>query len=129
MPLREQLLQDHLAVTGEEIKPFVALFFFSPFADEQALAFQPPQQRVQRAFVDGHAPFCKGLSQCVAVLLLAQRGQHRQHQRAAAQLQPQVFKQVVVADTRRHIVYATYCITHSIGVKHFLNFFLRGGEA
>src|SRR5215831_2825024 len=124
LPLRQQLFQDHFAVGGEPVKPFVALLFFAPFAEQQPLALQAPQQRVQRAFVNCHALFLERLTQRVAVLFPAQGREDSEHERAPTQLQPQVFKHFVVVCTGRHIVYATQYKLSST----FFNLFLRGGN-
>src|SRR5215471_15467119 len=63
LPLREQLFQDHFAVPGQPVKPLVALLFFAPFAEQQALALQSPQQRVQRPFINRHALLLERLAQ------------------------------------------------------------------
>jgi len=69
---------------------------FAPFADQQTLALQPAQQRVQSAFVDGHPMLGQCLAQRVSVLLAPELRQHRQDQRAAPQLISEVFEQVAI---------------------------------
>src|ERR1700688_1429945 len=67
-PLREQLLQDLRARNRELVKTLITLLFFTPFAFEQALAFQTPKQGIQRPFVDLDAMVSHDFSQRVAVL-------------------------------------------------------------
>ena len=122
MPFGEQGLQHGLAFRGETIKAFVAFVFFAPFADEQALGFEAAEQRVESAFIDGHALVGEGLAEGVAVLLFAEHGQDGEDQRATAKFEAEVFKELVVVGTGRHIVYDAHCMVHSIGCQEL---FLR----
>ena len=80
----------------------------APFAAEQALAFEPAQQRVQRAFLDHHAALAERLPQFVAVAGRTQLRQHREHQHAAAEFEFEFFDGVgrchVAHGTVRHTV-------------------------
>ena len=71
---------------GQAVEALVALGLFTPFADEKALRFQPPQQRIERAFVDDEPVFREQLAQRVSVLLGAERREHGDGQAAAAEL-------------------------------------------
>src|ERR1700744_471099 len=93
-PLAGQLAEQPRAVVGEAVEALVALVFLAPFAGEQPLALQPPQHRVERAFVDLQAGVGQLLAQRVAVALGLERPEHRQDQAAAPQLQPQLLEQV-----------------------------------
>ena len=53
---------------------------------DEAMALEPPQQGIERAFLDRHALGGQGLAQRVAVLQLAQLREHRHHHDAAAKL-------------------------------------------
>src|SRR6185436_19942133 len=91
-PLVEQQPQRPLAVGGQAVEALVALVLLAPFADEQPLCFQPPQQRVQGVLVDVQAKVRQGFSQRVAVVLDAQLGECGHHEAAAAELEPKVFE-------------------------------------
>src|SRR6185312_9845704 len=91
-PLGRELLQDQLAVGGQTIETLIALLFLAPFADQQALALQPAQQRIQSAFIDLHALLGKRFAQGVAIAFVPQFSQHRQDQAAAPEFKPQVFE-------------------------------------
>jgi hypothetical protein len=52
------------------------------------------------------------------------KGSHYgEDKRPAAQLEPQVFKEIVVGVTRYHIVYGTHCMSHSISCQALFMFF------
>ncbi len=87
MPLGEQLIQSLLALARDAVKTLLSLFFLAPFAGQQALAFQPSQQWIQRAFIDGEAMLSQRLTQRVTVLLVAQRCHDRHHQEPAAEFE------------------------------------------
>ena len=80
MPLCEQALENHLAFRGEVVKPFVALVFFAPFAEEQPLALQPAKKRVQSAFIDGDTQVAKRFAERVTVVLFTEGGEHGENQ-------------------------------------------------
>src|SRR5580698_7911749 len=92
LPLLQQLAKDPLSIAGEPVKPLVALVFLAPFAGQQPLRFQAPQQRIERAFIDLQAPQCQSLAQRISVMLLAKLRQNGQGQTAAPQLQPKILK-------------------------------------
>jgi hypothetical protein len=117
LPFGEQRLQHGLAFGGEAIKAFVALVFFAPFAKEKTLGFEAAQKRVQGAFIDGHALVGEGLAEGVAILLFAKHGEDGEDQRAATKFEAEVFEEVVVVGTGRHIVYDAHCMIHSISCQ------------
>src|SRR5262245_23780918 len=78
LPLRQQLLQDRLAVARQAVETLPAFLLLAPLAREQPLALEAPQERVERALVDREAVLLEGLAQRVAVVLTAQLGEHRQ---------------------------------------------------
>src|SRR5277367_5649240 len=80
LPLRDQLFENDLAVFRKPVKPLVALVFFAPLADQQALRLEAPQQRVEGAFIDGHAVVGEGFAEGVAVLLGLKGGQDSEDQ-------------------------------------------------
>src|SRR5258708_16861827 len=92
MPFGEQLFQDQLAVAGETVKAFVTLVFLSPFADQQPLAFQPSQERIEGALIDGHAALPKSFPESVPVLLRPKLCQDSQNQTATAQFQAKILE-------------------------------------
>src|SRR6267143_805898 len=111
VPFLEQLLEDARPVLREAVKPFVALIFLAPFAFEQALGFQPPQQGIQRALLNLHPLIRQRFAQCVAVMLFAKLRQHRNDQRPATQFHPQVFEEVGVRELGKvhHLESPTVC--------------------
>src|SRR5882757_10900854 len=54
LPFRHELFQDQLAIVREPVKPLVPLVLLPPLAGEQTLAFEPPQQGIEGAFIDIH---------------------------------------------------------------------------
>src|SRR6266446_10522543 len=128
LPLCEQALQNHLAVGGEAVKPFVALVFFAPFAEEQPLALEPAEKRIQGAFIDGDTQVAKRFAERVTVVLFTEGGEDGENQRAAAQLQPQVFEELVVVCTGCHIVYDIHCMAHSIDCQVLFLRDIRAGR-
>jgi hypothetical protein len=95
-PFGQKLFQDLFAFGGERIEALVALFFFTPFANQQALGLQAAEQGVEGAFVDGHAMLGEGFTEGVAVLLGAELGEHGEDERAAAKFEPEVLEGIVV---------------------------------
>src|SRR5262245_42725344 len=91
-PLGEQLRQHLLAVLRQAVEALVAFAFLAPLARQEPLRLEPPEQWVERAFVDREPVLAEELAQRVAVLLGAERGQHRHDQAAAAQFEAKVFK-------------------------------------
>src|SRR6266851_2017045 len=120
VPFLEQLLEDARPVLRKAIKPFVALVFLAPFAFQQALGFQPTQQRIQGALFDLHALVRQRLAQRIAVMLFAKLRQHRNDQRPAAEFHPQVFEKVGVREFGKvyHLgpptVWRILCHTHYV---------------
>jgi hypothetical protein len=99
LPFGEQRLQHGLALRREAIKAFVTLVFLAPFADEEALSFEAAEERVEGAFVDGHAEVGEGFAEGVAVVLGAEHGEYGEDQGATTKLEAEVFEEVVVVDT------------------------------
>src|SRR5579871_5405409 len=62
LPLFQQLFQDQLALLREPVKTLVAFVLFAPLAGEQPLGFQPAQQRIERAFINGQPLVVQGLA-------------------------------------------------------------------
>ena len=83
-----------MAVAGETVEALVALLLLAPFADQQTLALQPPKQRIESVFVDGHAAVGEGLAQRIAVVLLAELGEDGQNEAAPSEFQPKVLKKI-----------------------------------
>ena len=121
LPLDQQLFENQPALWRETVETFVALVFFAPLAYQQTLSFQAAKQRVERAFVDGHAVIGQGFPQRVAIVLGAQRRQDREGKASAAKLLAEVFEAVIVVRAgtyaRRHIVYDVHCMSHSMGCQ------------
>src|ERR1700693_4588237 len=92
LPLDQQLFENQLSVGRETVETLVALVFLAPLADQQALGLQAAKQRIERAFVDGHAMIGQGLAQGVTVVFSAQRRQYSQGKAAAAEFLPQVLE-------------------------------------
>src|SRR5512140_188634 len=86
IPLGVQLLEHRAAGGREPVEALVAAIGLAPFALEQSLRLEAPQQGIERALVDVEATLRKGLAQRVAVLLRTQGGQRREHQAPAAKL-------------------------------------------
>ena len=53
----------------EAIEPLVPFVFLAPLADQQALALETPEQRIQRAFVNREAEISERLAKRVAMAL------------------------------------------------------------
>ena len=64
----------------------------APFALEQTLFFQAPDQRIQGALVNIQPLAADLFSQGIALVLFTQLGQYGQGKAAAAQFQSQLFK-------------------------------------
>src|ERR1700722_12182581 len=90
-PFVQKQREDFGAAGREAIKTFVALIFFAPLAEQQALRFEAAQQRIERAFVDNQAVVLERLAQCVAVLLGPQLRQNGDDQAAATKFEAQGF--------------------------------------
>lgn len=86
LPLFEQLTKDALAVARKAVKTFVALFLFTPFADEEPLALQTAEKRIEGIFVDRHTKVGEGFAQCVSIALGAELCQDGQNEAAPAKL-------------------------------------------
>src|SRR6185437_1953708 len=102
-------------VVRKSVKPLIALFFLTPLAHQQPLAFQAPQQRIERAFVDLEAVLRERLAECVAVMLLPQLRQYSQREAAATKFKAKVFEDVFCqGHAVPHTLYINYCISHSV---------------
>ena len=117
LPLGEQRLQDGFAFRGEAVKPLVALVFLAPFADQKALALQASQERIQGAFINGHAVIGERFSEGIAVLFGAKHDEDGENERAAAELETEIFEERVVVVTGRHIVYGIHCVAHRLNCQ------------
>ena len=84
------------AVDREAVEALGALGLLAPFADQQALRFEPAQQRIERAFVDQQPGILERLAQRIAVAFLAQRPEHGEHQRPPPKLDAQFLECVVI---------------------------------
>src|SRR3954454_10155255 len=115
LPLGDEEIQHASAIRGQLVEPLGALVLLTPLAGQQALTLEAPQQRIQRAFFHEQTLVLEHPPQCVAVLLDAERREHRHSQAPAAELQPQVVEKSGLEEsvTMRHILFATYYITHS----------------
>ena len=51
-PFREQLLEHRRPLVRQAIEALVALALFPPLTQQQPLGFEPPQQGIERAFID-----------------------------------------------------------------------------
>ena len=70
-------MRQHLrARLGQAVETLIALSLFAPLADEQALAFEPSEQRIERALVDSQPVIAKKLAERVAILLSPKSRQH-----------------------------------------------------
>ena len=117
-PLLEKLLQDPSSRGRKAIEALVALVLFSPFANQQSLRFQPPEQRVQRTFVNHQTIVGERFTERVAVLLGFELGEYRDNQAAPPELEPQGIENPRIwrkSGCRRewiHRVHHTVCLTH-----------------
>jgi hypothetical protein len=83
---RAQFHGDVVALVARQEAPVIASRWRRagvPFAQQQALRLQPPQQRIQRPFLDRQAAVGEGLAERVTVLAFAQLAEHGQYQHAA----------------------------------------------
>src|SRR6185503_7119288 len=83
LPLGAQPLQRVCAFGREAIEPLVPFVFFAPLADQQTLALETPEQRIQRALVDRQAEVRERLAKCIAVVLGFELRENRQNQATA----------------------------------------------
>jgi hypothetical protein len=97
-PLGEQLGEYFRATIGKAVKPLVALGFLAPFAEQETLSFEPPQQGIEGALVHVQTVLRERFAERVAILLGPQRGQDRDHEAAAAQFEANVVKQRWIHD-------------------------------
>ena len=104
LPFFQQLIEDALAAAREVVEALVALLFLTPLAHQEALGFQPAEERIQCVFVDGHAAVGEGFAQRIAVMFIAELGKYSQDQASATQLQAEVFKKIR----------GQYCLSHSV---------------
>ena len=58
-----------LALRREAVETLVALLLLAPFAGEEALGFEPPQERVEGALFDRQTLISEGLAEGVSVVL------------------------------------------------------------
>jgi len=84
------------AVDRQAVEALGALGLLAPFADQQALRFEPAQQRIKRAFVDQQPGILERLAQRIAIALLAQCPEHSEHQRPPPEFDAQLFEYVVI---------------------------------
>jgi hypothetical protein len=114
-PFREELLEHGFAVRGEDVKALVALVFFAPLADEEALGLETAQQGIQSAFIDGHAVVGESFAEGVAVLLGAELGEDGEDEGAATKLEAKVFEEIRFdGHTVPYPLYDIHCMTHSM---------------
>ena len=111
-PLDDEQRQHLQAHAREAVEALVALGFFAPLADEQALCFQPAEQRIERALVDDEAVFGEEFAQRVSVLFRAKRREDGDRQAAPPDLEPEVVEDAVsigclVPYTVCHTLYVT----------------------
>ena len=116
MPFGEQLLKDLFSCFGEEIEALVALVFFTPLADQQALGFKAPKKGIESAFVNSHAMLGKGFAEGVAVLFGVKLGQHSEDQGATAEFEAKVFEEevLVVGHSVWRILCCVHCMTDTV---------------
>jgi hypothetical protein len=74
------------------------------------LGFEPAEERIEGAFIDGHAVFGEGFAQRVAVLLGVELGEDGENEGSAAELHSEIFEEVVVFGG--HIVCRILCCNH-----------------
>src|SRR4029077_2718726 len=110
LPFGEQLPKDLFACVGEDIEALVALVFFPPFADQQALGLEAPKEGIEGALVDGHTVLGKGFAEGVAVLFGVELGQDGEDERAAAELEAKVLEEEVLVVG--HSVWRILCCIH-----------------
>ena len=85
LPFGQQLLQQLAALRRQPVESLLSSVLHPPLADQQPLAFQTPEQWIERALVDGGTLLFETLAQRIAVALSAKLCQNRQNQAAAAQ--------------------------------------------
>src|SRR6476660_9692185 len=90
VPFPEELFERGLAVRREPVEALVAFVLLAPLTGEESLAFEPAEQGIERALVDRQPVLVERLAQRVAVLLFAQRGEYREDQAAAPQLEAEI---------------------------------------
>src|SRR5205809_7719989 len=84
-PLLEQLVEKRPSVSRQQVVTLVPLALLAPLALQESLRLEPAQQGIERALVHDEALLRERLAQRVAVLLVAELGEHRHHQAAAPQ--------------------------------------------
>src|SRR5579862_586308 len=83
----------HLLARGQQpVETLAALVLLAPLTAQEPLAFEPPQQRVERALVDLQPGFFQGLAQRVAVPLGPKLIEDCERQAPSPQLEPQVLE-------------------------------------
>lgn len=94
--LDEELFKDLPAVRGEPIEAFLAVVLFPPLAGEKALRLEAAEERIKRAFVDFEAELGEVLAERVAVVLAPELGEDSDDEKAAPQLEADVFEKIRV---------------------------------
>ena len=69
LPFGQQLLEHLRALGRKAVEALVAAALLAPLAGQQPLGLEPPQQRIERAFVDLEAQLGQRLAKGVAVVL------------------------------------------------------------
>jgi hypothetical protein len=115
LPFGKQLLEDLFAYVGEDVEALVALVFFAPFTDQQALSFEAAEEWIEGAFVYGHAVFRQSLAEGVAVLLGVELGEDGEDQRPAAEFHAEVFEEIVIGGHAVwHLLCDIHCTTYTV---------------
>src|SRR5262245_57927037 len=87
LPLGGQLAHDAAPGGGQLVEALLPLVFLAPFADEEPLALEAAEERVERAFVHRQVALGERLAERVAVVLAAELAEDAEDQPAAPQLQ------------------------------------------
>jgi hypothetical protein len=92
VPFRKQLFKNLFSFGGEAVEALVAFLMFAPFADQEGLGLEPPQQGIEGAFVDFETMLGKFFAEGVSILLGTQSGEDGEHETAATEFQPEILE-------------------------------------
>lgn len=109
----EELFENGAAVAGKFVEAFLAIVFFPPFALEQTLSLEPPEEGIERAFIDLDSERRQVLAQGIAVMLASELGEDRDDEEAAAEFEPQDIEKIGNR-SGRHLPCRVYYVSHSM---------------
>src|SRR5688572_8069988 len=92
LPFLAEPVEHPFAVGREAIKALGPPLLLAPFAGQETLAFEAPQERVEGVLLDVEAELEQRLAEGVAVVLFTKLCEHRDDHAAASELETEVLE-------------------------------------